>query len=423
MALKEYKRPDEAALLRILEKNKFRLAETLIVLAWCLGLSRDEIYNLKWTDFSFEEKQLYLPDRCIPLDEEAYTRLYRRWQGKGQRGEYVASNDRNVEHVHPNYIPRCVRIALDEGGLTDINMIDLRQDFVIRLLEKHPWPYVARVSGITASTLHQKYPQYVQSIRGDPEGRIAEAQVDHPQLWTVIQEAGTSVEGLALRLCWQMGIYLQDTVTLTWDQVDFEQHVIRLKGEDLPMPSDLEALLFQVRATRSPDDAPHVLLTVKSKRPLKGDRLSVLVRTALIRGGMEDMTLAALLKKSRETKDDAAILRFVALAEKTTKNEVMSRFKLTTNQASARLRRLTDQQKLIRIGNTYYLPGTVVPPEKHYEVICDLLEELGGAYRQDIAERLHLEGRKCEWILAQLVREGKLSKTGQRYTLPRDKNV
>ena len=59
MALKEYKRPDEAALLRILEKNKFRLAETLIVLAWCLGLSRDEIYNLKWTDFSFEEKFLY----------------------------------------------------------------------------------------------------------------------------------------------------------------------------------------------------------------------------------------------------------------------------------------------------------------------------------------------------------------------------
>jgi integrase len=49
---KEYKRPDEATMLRILDNNQLLLAETLIVLAWRLGLSRDEIYNLKWSDFS-----------------------------------------------------------------------------------------------------------------------------------------------------------------------------------------------------------------------------------------------------------------------------------------------------------------------------------------------------------------------------------
>ena len=73
---KEYKRPDEATLLRIMEDNRERLAETVIVLAWRLGLGREEISDLKWTDISFEERQVCLPDRSIPMDEEAYTRLY-----------------------------------------------------------------------------------------------------------------------------------------------------------------------------------------------------------------------------------------------------------------------------------------------------------------------------------------------------------
>lgn len=420
---KEYKRPDEAALLRIMEDNRDRLAETLVVLAWRLGLSREEIYHLKWTDISFEERQVNLPDRSIPMDEEAYTRLYRRWENQGQRGRYVASSDRHAERVHLNYIPRCVRLALNEGGLPDINLIDLRQDFVIRLLQKHPWPYVVRVSGITTSTLHQSYPQYVQSVRGKPEEREETPQVDRGKLWTVIQEAGTSVEGLALRMNWQMGMQLQEVAALTWDQMDFENHVICLNGEDLPMPADLEALLARVHSTRSSDDDPHVLLSVKARRPIAADRLSVLVRTALIQGGIEDMTLAELLQKKRAEDDDDAILQFAAMKGALTKNDVMSEFQLSKMQAFARLRRLTEQKKLIRIGTTYYIPGTVVPPEEHYGMICALLEETGGAYRQDIADLLQLEPRKCGWILAQLVREGKLSKVGQLYMLPQDKTV
>ena len=418
MSQKEFKRPDEAVLLRIIENNKFRLAEILIVLAWRLGLSREEIYNLKWSDFSFEERQVSLPDRCIPLDEEAYTRLYRRWRGKGQRGEYVASNDRNAERVHINYIPRCVRLALDEGGLPDINMIDLRQDYVIRLLQEHPWPYVVRVSGHSATTLHHNYPQYVRSIRGNHEESIATDQVDHAQLWALMQEAGTSPEGLALRMNWQMGINLQEAAALTWEWVDFEKRVISLNGEKISMPSDLEALLFQVRATRSPDDDPHVLLSVRARRPVTAARLSVLVRTALIRGGFEDMTMADLLRKKRGEKDASAILRYATMTGVITKTEIMSKFRLSKTEAYTRLHRLTEEKKLIRVGKRYYLPGTVVPPEEHYEAICGLLRERGGAYRQDVAEQLRLEMRQTEWVLAQLVREGKLSKTGQRYTLP-----
>lgn len=410
-------------MLRILENNRGYLAETLIVLAWRLGLSREEIYTLKWADVSFEERQVSLPDRCIPLDEESYSRLYNRWDEKGRRGEYVAENDRgNGVRVHRNHIPRCVRAALDDGGLSDVTMVDLRQDFVLRQLQQYPWPYVVRVSGITAGTLRQKYPQYVQEriapSRGNHEEYNAVSQVEYAQLWSVIQAEGASLEGVALRLSWQMGFCPPDIVALTWEQVDFENDVIRLNGEEIPMPSDLEELLFQVRATRRPDDDPHVLLSVKARKPVAVDRLSVLLRTALIRGGMENMTLADLLQKQREEKDDSAILDVVEKTGSITTNKVMSLFQLTKNQAYNRLRRLTEQKKLIRVGTRYYLPGTVVPPEEHYKVICKYLEEAGVAYRQDITRLLRLEGRQCEWILAQFVQEGKLAKRGQQYMLP-----
>ena len=37
---------------------------------------------------------------------------------------------------------------------------------------------------------------------------------------------------------------------------------------------------------------------------------------------------------------------------------------LSRTAAYARLRRLTEEHRLIRIGGKYYLPGTVVPPEE-----------------------------------------------------------
>ena len=187
LSQKKYKCLDKAALLRILDANKFRLAETLIVLAWRLGLSREEIYNLKWTDFSFEERQVSLPDRCIPLDEEAYPRLYRRWEEQGQRGMYVASSDRYAERVHLHYIPRCVRLALNEGGLPDVNMIDLRQDFVIRLLQEHPRPYVARITGISASTLYASYKEYFADEAKTPAKAPQDGDAEF-KLWKLVQE-------------------------------------------------------------------------------------------------------------------------------------------------------------------------------------------------------------------------------------------
>ena len=418
MAQKEYKRPDEATLLRILDSNQLLLAETLIVLAWRLGLSRDEIYNLKWADFSFEERQVSLPDRCIPLDEEAYTRLYRRWEEQEHHGVYVASSDRIGERVHPNYIPRCVRKALNEGGLPDINMVDLRQDFVLRLLQEHPRPYVARVTGITATSLYASYSEYFADEAKKGEGEEAEQSSDIEfRLWKIIQEEGASVEGLALWLAWTLEIPIQELTELTWDQVDLAKGMIKLPDRKVKMGSAILRKLKEVKAERGPDSDPHVLLTPRAQKGFDAKRLSKVLRNVLIRGGV-DITLQDILSTKKRNDSEYPIIRIVQKYGSATRNQIMTELPLSQAQYYARVESLIERGELVRIGQKLYLPGTVVAPEEQYEVIRAHLETVSGAVRSDLAALLHVSSNQCGVILRTLVKEGKLKHTGHVYSLP-----
>ena len=86
--------------------------------------------------------------------------------------------------------------------------------------------------------------------------------------------------------------------------------------------------------------------------------------------------------------------------------------------AYGRLRRLTEQKKLVRVGGKYYLPGTVVPPEEQAAAIRSYLERAGFAYRQDIVDLLHVGSKQCTLILKRLVEAGELVQQGQKYLLP-----
>ena len=85
---------------------------------------------------------------------------------------------------------------------------------------------------------------------------------------------------------------------------------------------------------------------------------------------------------------------------------------------TSRLRRLTERGRLVRVGGKYYLPGTVVPPERHREAILEYLAGAGFAYRQDIVDLLHIQPKQCTLVLHRMVEEGALVQLGQKYFLP-----
>ena len=414
--MREYvvNRPDEAAMRRVLEAEPISPEGIILRLAWQQGLSRDEISALTWEMVSFLDDRLELPDRMIPLDPEVRACLWRLFQAHSEVSPYVVLSSRDRTPLRPESISRLVRQALDREGQTAVRLMDLRHDWIIRQLADKDWPAVARISGVEVPALQARFAAYA------PEKKAAHrsaAHVDEFKLWKVLQTERDTPAGLALWLAWQLGLQAQEIVALTWDQVDFDIDCLRLPDREVPLTNALRRLLEDTRR-RAPAEESHVLLTEHSRKPVDLPRLSRMTRAALIRGGMEDVLLRDLRRDEGREDEDARLLSLTAAQGMLDRGDVMDLLGLSKTAAYTRLRRLTERGKLVRIGGKYYLPGDVVPPEKHLETIRAYLEKFGFAYRQDIADLLRIQRKQCALILRRMVERGELAQSGQKYYLP-----
>ena len=410
-------RPDAAAMERLLEKAGHTTAGVILRLAWRQGLTREEIQQLTWADVAFFEQQIHLPDRVVPLEEETCACLRARYRQMGERSPFVVVSDRLRKQMPPESISRLARTALDREGLVSVSLMDLRHDFIIRQLETHDWPYVARVSGISVHTLYAKFSGYLPRDRRRP-AEDRDAEVDAFLLWKLLQAEGGSPVGLALWMSWKLGMQAREIVALTWSQVDLDRGVIHLPDRDLTLGITLRRLLRTAQNRRREGDDPHVLLAPNSRRPIDQPRLSKLVRTALIRGGLETVSLGDLCREERREGEDARLLVYAAEKGAISRSEAMSILCLSKVAAYERLRQLTASGRLVRVGTKYYPAGQVVPPEEQYGVIREFLTQSGPAYRQDLAALLHIGDCQCALILKHMVEAGRLVRTGQRYALP-----
>ena len=300
------RRPDARAMAQLLAEQTQTAAGLILRLAWRQGLTREEIQRLTWNDVDFSAHQLRLPDRTIPLETETEDCLRRQAERPDPPTPFVVVSDRRRQQMPPESISRLARKTLDRAGLGGISLMDLRHDFIIRHLESHDWPYVARISGIAVPTLYAVFSDYL------PEGRQKDSrprrEVDGFLMWKLLQAEGSSPVGLALWMGWKLGMQVREMTALTWDQVDLDRGLVRLPDRDLALGVTLRRLLRAAAGRRRPGEDPHVLLTPNSRRPLDQPRLSKMVRTALIRGGMEHISLGDLCREERRENEDARLL-------------------------------------------------------------------------------------------------------------------
>jgi len=402
---------------RLLAENQMNSAGTVLRLSWLAGLSREEITGLTWGQVSFQDAQLYLPDRSVPMEEELSSYLQRLWEKRGS-GAWVLFSERTAGPMQPESISRLARQALDAAGQKHVRLMDLRHDWILRQLESQDWATVARISGVEVPALQARFGALV--AEHPPEARPkreAAGQVDEFKLWKVLQAERSTPAGLALWLTWQMGLSAREIVDLTWDRVSLEDGVVRLADRTVPITNTVGRILEETWAARLPGDDVHVVLTAQTRSPLDLPRLSRLTRSALIRGGLEDVQLRQLRKNERRENEDAMLLGQVMESGCISRGTVCQLLGVSKTAAHARLNRLLEQKKLVRIGAKYYLPGTVVPPEEHSTVIREYLTREGFAYRKDIAQLLHIDSRQCTPILQRLVAEGELEQHQQKYYL------
>ena len=284
-----FKRPDPAAMERVLTRFPYSPEGAILRLAWLEGLSREEIAALTWDQVQFEDNALTLPDRAVPLAPSAEDCLRERHRLYAQRDPHVIISDRYQRPMPPESVSRLARTALDTEG-QKVSLKDLRQDFVIRQLQTHDWTYAARVSGMAVSTLRGSFSQYFQ----ERQSAAPELPPDSEYLlWRIVQQEGSSVVGLALWMGWKLQMQPGEILNLTWSQVDLDQGLLRLPDREIPMGSRLSRLLGDVCDHRKDPAQDRVLLTPGTGKPMDLARLSTVIRTALIRGGLEQLSLGA----------------------------------------------------------------------------------------------------------------------------------
>ena len=386
-----FKRPDPAAMERILTRFPYSPEGAILRLAWLEGLSREEIAALTWDQVQFEDNALTLPDRTVPLAPSAEDCLRERHRLYAQRDPHVIISDRYQRPMPPESVSRLARTALDTEG-QKVSLKDLRQDFVIRQLQTHDWTYAARVSGMAVSTLRGSFSQYFQ----ERQSAAPELPPDSEYLlWRIVQQEGSSVVGLALWMGWKLQMQPGEILNLTWSQVDLDRGLLRLPDREIPIGSRLSRLLGDVCGHRKNPAQDRVLLTPGTGKPMDLARLSTVIRTALIRGGLEQLSLGDL---SRE--------------------EVMDLLGVSKSAALKLLNQLRQDGAVVRIGGCYYPAGAVVLPEDQSAAVTAYLAAHGTAVRKELAELLNLPPAQCTALLRRMADRGELLLTGKRYALP-----
>ena len=415
----EFRQPDGAAMQRLLARHVNDATGVILRLAWCEGLTRDEIATLTWEQVDFAAGELRLPSRAVPLDGETAACL-RAWNERWALiCPQVALSEKLRAPLAAQSISRLARFALDSEGQERVRLEDLRFDFVRRQLAEHDWPYVLRISGVSVTT----YRNTLARLSEPPDTALAPRDPDGEEfrLWQVLQNEKDSPAGVALWLSTQMGLHMNEIVELTWDQVDFDGEALRLTERTVPLTRAVAHILLDERARRTAADDPHVILTPRTRKPLSVSRLSTMVRTVLIRGGVEDRSMRYLRKDVTLAQAREQLLRCASERGSISRGEAAELLGVSVGVAYSRLSELAFDGALVRVNARYYPAGSVIAPEKQAEAIRDYLAQWGAAYCQDIADLLHIGKRTTARILKRMVDRGEivLQRREKRYTLPK----
>lgn len=127
-------RPDSARLSRVIHADT-HLADVLAIrLAWQLGLRQDEIRLLRWSDLELDAAVAHINGRVIPICTDLLSYLIPR-AGKPDHYVIFTAHSKQIQPISLPYLYRLCRDLLARFGLDGVTLTDLRNDYIVHLLE------------------------------------------------------------------------------------------------------------------------------------------------------------------------------------------------------------------------------------------------------------------------------------------------
>ncbi|MGI6156835.1 MAG: tyrosine-type recombinase/integrase, partial [Enterococcus lemanii] len=246
-----FHQPDSSAMQLLLSHEDCTPAGTILRLAWYCGLLRNEITYLLWDQVDFEQRQILLTDRKVPLNDEMISYLERLYKQNSRLSKHVLISQRKTAPMAEQSVSALARRVLDRYGQSDVRLNDLRIDFIVRALKENNWEYVSHISGVDLPALQQHYLPYVGSddvIRSEEKTEIT--QIVREQLKDFIEKEKTSMVGLSIRFVWQMGIPISVLPFLAWEVIDFDNSVAIFSDRTVSIPDDFLTILRETKKAR-----------------------------------------------------------------------------------------------------------------------------------------------------------------------------
>ena len=383
----ELKKPDEAAMFRILARHPYSPEGVILRLAWQEGLSRKELNELTWDQVDLDGGSILLPDRTVPLEPSVADCLRERYARYRKLSDHVLIADRGKKPMTPENVSRLAKLVLDSEG-QDVSLKDLRRDWIVRQIKANGWAYAARVSGMAVGSLRGIFPAALWEDAPQPDVPQTVGDDTEYSLWRIVQQEGSSTAGLAIWMCWKLQMQPGEILSLTWDQIDLQTGLIRFPDHDVDMGARTQRLL------------------------------SDLCRTAMIRGGLEGFSLRSLSVWAHNKQMEDVLLRAAEEQGYLLRDTAAALLHVSSGAAWEHLNRLSKAGRLTRVGVRYYPAGNTVAEADYLPILRAYLQKEGTAGRQALAEQLKIDPKQATHILKGMVDRGELELIGKRYRLP-----
>ena len=109
----------------------------------------------------------------------------------------------------------------------------------------------------------------------------------------LLAEQTQTAAGLILRLAWRQGLTREEIQRLTWNDVDFSAHQLRLPDRTIPLETETEDCLRR-QAERPDPPTPFVVVSDRRRQQMPPESISRLARKTLDRAGLGGISLMDL---------------------------------------------------------------------------------------------------------------------------------
>ena len=402
---------------RILARHPYSPEGVILRLAWQEGLSRKELNELTWDQVDLDGGNILLLDRTVPLEPSVADCLRERYVRYRKLSDRVLIADRGKKPMTPENVSRLAKNVLDSEG-QDVSLKDLRRDWIVRQIKSNGWACAARVSGMAVGSLRGIFPAALWEDAPQPDVPQTGGDDTEYSLWRIVQQEGSSTAGLAIWMCWKLQMQPGEILSLTWDQIDLQTGLIRFPDHDIDMGARTQRLLSDVRARQKDVPTNRVFIAPATGNPIDQSRLSVLCRTAMIRGGLEGFSLRSLSVWAHNKQMEDVLLRAAEEQGYLIRDTAAALLHVPLGTAWEHLNRLSKAGRLTRVGVRYYPAGNTVAEADYLPILRAYLQKEGTAGRQALAEQLRIDPKQATHILKEMVDRGELVLVGKRYRLP-----